>query len=391
MENSPLGNPLRMLASLEALLVAMSFPDPSALQQSGAAAMLFTLSQRVRTSVAASLCRALQEGHRSPTIDRVIACEALRHHDGIRLMDVDAHSMATMLSAEVTRDDEPLDAAALSQSLLQCIEGGGSSADSMIQRFSERNDIVQLCRDVVLGAGITSQYYSQELSQFEYVLAGDIPGIKRLIVCIMPETLDNDMTERQQEVTQLAEQMAYGLWSQSDIAEQPLGPDEIRALAAKYPKSESFAESVRAMRVLTFTLKGLESAYLADKEEISAGYEHGLFKSATVLSGAMLESLLKEYLNRKKADLDLLLAKSPHSILGSRMAPWCRPEDLCTWSLDPLIKAAAQLASDKCLRDRWIDLQRARNSVHGATVDRSMAAFALATVMLTVELLFPNA
>lgn len=337
----------------------------------------------VRENIASCLQIMLPAVKLSPADKRAIVREALCCAGySPQSFDIDVSGLARLVNVLPNTDDDSSDNNELVDELLECIDQGGPASDSIVQAISDRNDATRLCMEIAVGG--SSAYENHDIE----ILLNDVGAIKRLLARVFPQTLNVQMTPEQQDLYGIL----YGLvgrWhGTTDQDDKELSSVEILRLDEKYPRSEALADSVRDLPSLPFTLAGIQDVYELDKHEIVVSYKNGLHKSATIMSGAVLELMLKEYLHRKWQPVQALLCDSPERILVGNPPPWFRASDIRTWSLDPLIRAATAIVQDDKLGERWVDLQRARNSVHGRGISRSTAAFSLATLVLTAELLF---
>lgn len=337
-----------------------------------------------RISIASSFLAASSTQPRTSKSDHAIITEAVRCLSNGRRLDMDIRSLAHILGVIPRDDDESLSAEVISDDLLECLESGDAVADAILLHVKSNNDMTQLGVDVILGAGADWGY--EYCAVGPRVLVEDTMAIKNILTRTIPESLHNDMTPQQQHIERDILQLAS--WLRGDEPESAeLTSEEMAALVSKHPGSETLASSLRLLPGIEFRLSGLGVSYETDRQEVAKAYELGLYKSAAVLSGALLESLLREYIWRNNDQLQALINRDPMSVLGRHRDSRLRPDNLHTWSLDPLIKAASSIVSDKRLANRWVELQQARNSVHGRPVDRATAAFALATIVVTAELL----
>jgi len=197
--------------------------------------------------------------------------------------------------------------------------------------------------------------------------------------------MSGDPTDHQQsiinELYELANRLSPGIGEVS----YSMTVTDLEQLPSKYPSV--LAASVRGFPDFRFESESRATVFNADKKEACQAMDMGLVKCVCVMCGAMLESLLVEFLCRHPERLKTVLADNKEKVLGKNPPHQCKSDDPRTWTLDPIIKASALMADDKKLAEMWRDLQQSRNAIHGRVVSQSAARFAMGTVIQTAEML----
>lgn len=219
--------------------------------------------------------------------------------------------------------------------------------------------------------------------------------LKQVFLAVMPYALIDVEYEADPKLLEVVAQLEAELDGAqavylADTAGEYLDVREVTVVQEQHPEFMSGdIIDLETIRNLHFTHAAKTDRIVRDCEEVIIAARHGAFKLATVGCGGLLETLLREFVHRKKAEVAELKAGAEWGAIFSRKSVYVQESDILTWDLFTLINVSAMLFSqdDAELAGHCHKLRAARNKIHGGSVGKEICTFAISVLKAVVSYL----
>ena len=220
-------------------------------------------------------------------------------------------------------------------------------------------------------------------------MAGNLSIIKKLLLLLIPKSLNNDPAVKQNKllnsIRELSSKIAFLTQEQEFNASEWLNIQEIDIHIQK-EKIELLDDigAISGIRDISFSLHKMREEFLEEYDSVIKCYNNELYKQAVIGCGTMTELMLKEYMLRNKKRLTEILVQENYikRIFKNRAPRGGDYTDVTSWELFNLVQVCRILlgSEDKFLSERFDLIRKARNTVHGGKVDKRIADYAITTV-----------